>query len=145
MTDCIFCKIINGEIPSVKVYEDNLVYAFLDISQTTPGHTLLVPKEHVQDIFDYSPILAGDVLARLPKIAKGLDNAFPDMLGLNILNNNREAAYQSVFHSHWHLIPRYGEKDGFSLTFTNHMDDVSKEQLTSLAEQITQGISEVTE
>ncbi len=145
MTDCIFCKIINGEIPSAKVYEDDLVYAFLDISQTTPGHTLLVPKEHVQDIFDYSPTLAGDVLSRLPKIAKGLDKAFPDMLGLNILNNNREAAYQTVLHSHWHLIPRYGEKDGFGLTFTNHMDDVSKEQLASLADQITQGISEVTE
>lgn len=145
MNDCIFCKIIKGEITSAKVYEDEVVYAFLDISQTTPGHTLVVPKEHVKDIFEYSEPLAAEVLKRIPKISKGLDQAFPDMLGLNILNNNREAAYQSVFHSHWHLIPRYGENDGFALKFTNHMEDVSKETLTELATQIANGINEVNE
>ena len=72
MTDCIFCKIIDGEIPSYKVYEDDVVCAFLDISQTTPGHTLVVPKKHVKDIFEYDGDLAAEVFARIPKIARAL-------------------------------------------------------------------------
>ena len=66
MSDCIFCKIIAGEIPSYKVYEDDLVYAFLDISQNTPGHTLLVPKEHVANLFDYDEQLAQDAPFVIP-------------------------------------------------------------------------------
>ena len=58
MNDCIFCKIINGEIPSYKVYEDEKVYAFLDITQVTKGHTLMIPKQHVADIFEYNDVLA---------------------------------------------------------------------------------------
>ncbi len=77
MTDCIFCKIIAGEIPSTKIYEDDEVLAFLDLSQATPGHTLLVPKQHVQDIFAYDTDLASRVFARLPKIARAIKLATP--------------------------------------------------------------------
>lgn len=63
MDNCIFCKIINQEIPSYKIYEDEKIYAFLDISQSTKGHTLIIPKEHVTDIFDYNEELASDVFA----------------------------------------------------------------------------------
>lgn len=136
MTDCIFCKIINGEIPNAKVYEDDKVYAFLDISQVTPGHTLLVPKEHVCDIFEYDEGLAAEVFSRLPKVAKALQKALPDMKGLNILNNNREIAYQTVFHSHIHLIPRYQEKEGFQLTFQNNQDNYQIEEFQALAKKI---------
>ncbi|MBG9980201.1 HIT family protein [Facklamia sp. DSM 111018] len=136
MTDCIFCKIINGEIPNAKVYEDDKVYAFLDISQVTPGHTLLVPKKHVCDIFEYDEHLASEVFSRLPKIAKALQQALPDMKGLNILNNNREIAYQTVFHSHIHLIPRYQEKEGFQLEFTNNQDNYQTEEFQALAQKI---------
>ena len=65
MENCIFCKIINQEIPSYKIYEDDKVYAFLDISQATKGHTLVVPKRHVADIFEYDPELAGEVFFRV--------------------------------------------------------------------------------
>ena len=92
MEDCIFCKIINGEIPSYKIYEDDIVYAFLDITQVTPGHTLVVPKKHAKDIFEYDEELASQVFARIPKIARALEKAYPDMQGLNIINNNREVA-----------------------------------------------------
>jgi histidine triad (HIT) family protein len=136
MENCIFCKIINQEIPSYKVYEDEKVYAFLDISQTTKGHTLLVPKKHVSDIFEYDPELAGEVFSRVPLIAKSLEKALPEMQGLNILNNNRELAYQSVFHSHIHFVPRYSEKDDFSIHFGHHQNAYTAEELTELASSI---------
>ena len=66
MTDCIFCKIIEGQIPSAKVYEDEDVYAFLDITQVTPGHTLFIPKTHVHNIFEYDEDLAAKVMTKLP-------------------------------------------------------------------------------
>ncbi|MGX6970632.1 HIT family protein [Vagococcus bubulae] len=140
MTDCIFCKIIEKEIPSYPVYEDDLVYAFLDITQTTKGHTLVIPKKHVTDIFEYDETLASDVFTRIPKIARALEKAFPDMVGLNMVNNNKEAAYQSVFHSHVHLIPRYGKEDDFSMTFADNGAKYSKEEMASIAHSINKEI-----
>lgn len=136
MEDCIFCKIANGEIPSYKIYEDDVVYAFLDLSQTTPGHTLIIPKTHVKDIFEYDNDLAGEVFNRIPKIARALEKALPDMKGLNIVNNNKEIAYQSVFHSHIHLIPRYDENDDFSIHFGNHQAQCNDVQMMELAKRI---------
>ncbi|MGX7164619.1 HIT family protein [Enterococcus massiliensis] len=136
MTDCIFCKLINQEIPSYKVYEDDKVYAFLDLSQVTEGHTLVVPKKHVTDIFDYDEPLAAEVFSRIPKIAKAIEKAFPEIKGMNIVNNNKELAYQSVFHSHFHLIPRYSKEDDFSMHFGNHMDQYTPEEMTAIAEKI---------
>jgi histidine triad (HIT) family protein len=141
MTDCIFCKIINQEIPSYKVYEDDKVYAFLDITQVTKGHTLLVPKKHVTDIFEYDPTLAGEVFARVPKVAQALEKAFPEIEGMNIINNNKELAYQSVFHSHIHLIPRYSKEDDFSIHFGNHQEDYSSEQMQEIAEKIAKQVT----
>ena len=140
MTDCIFCKIIEKEIPSYPVYEDDLVYAFLDITQTTKGHTLVIPKKHVTDIFEYDETLASYVFTRIPKIARALEKAFPDMVGLNMVNNNKEAAYQSVFHSHVHLIPRYGKEDDFSMTFADNGTKYSKEEMASIAQSINKEI-----
>lgn len=140
MTDCIFCKIIAGEIPSAKVYEDDAVYAFLDISQATPGHTLVIPKRHVADVFEYDEELAMEVWSRVPKIARALRQALPNMQGLNIVNNNGAAAYQTVFHSHVHLIPRYSEADGFSMHFENRMGHYSNEEFQQLASQIANEI-----
>lgn len=136
MENCVFCKIINQEIPSYKIYEDEVVYAFLDLTQTTKGHTLIIPKQHVVDIFDYDSQLAGDFFARVPKIARALEKAFPDMGGLNIVNNNKALAYQSVFHSHLHLLPRYEESDDFSLTFKDNSSQYTVESMMKLAETI---------
>ena len=136
MTDCIFCKIISGEIPSYTVYEDDEVYAFLDLSQVTKGHTLVIPKKHVADIFDYDDDLAASLFARVPKIARALEKAFPDMQGLNLVNNNKELAYQSVFHSHIHLIPRYTTDDDFALTFKDNQTNYTASEMQMLAETI---------
>ncbi|MDH6365564.1 histidine triad (HIT) family protein [Enterococcus sp. PF1-24] len=136
MENCIFCKISQQEIPSYKIYEDEEVYAFLDISQTTKGHTLVIPKKHVQDIFEYDEELASRLFARVPKIARALEAALPDMLGLNVVNNNKEMAYQSVFHSHIHLIPRYSKKDDFSIHFGNHQANTNAAELEALAATI---------
>ena len=140
MTDCIFCKIINREIPSYPVYEDDEVYAFLDITQTTKGHTLVIPKTHVKDIFDYDDELAGMLFSKIPKISRGLEKAFPDMKGLNLINNNKELAYQSVFHSHIHLIPRYSKDDDFSITFKNNGDNYSAADMTEIAKLIRESV-----
>lgn len=136
MKDCIFCKIINKEIPSYPVYEDNEVYAFLDITQTTKGHTLVIPKKHVQDIFEYEEGLAESLFSRVPKIARAMEKAFPEMKGLNIINNNKEIAYQSVFHTHIHLIPRYSKEDDFKLVFADNGKNYSTEEMNQIAEAI---------
>ncbi|KKE79205.1 HIT family protein [Bacilli bacterium] len=137
--DCIFCKIINGDIPSAKVYEDEHVYAFLDISQVTKGHTLVIPKTHVKDIFETPPEVAKELYARIPKVANAIKETYQP-LGLNTLNNNGEAAEQSVFHLHIHLIPRYGEGDGYTPNWTVHTDDYTSEDLQQIAKEIGQNI-----
>ncbi|TFI72202.1 HIT family protein [Carnobacterium divergens] len=136
MNDCVFCKIINHEIPSHVVYEDDDVLAFLDITQVTPGHILVIPKKHVTDIFEYDEILAQTVFSRIPKIARGIEKSNPAIQGMNIINNNREMAYQSVFHSHFHLIPRYGKKDDFTMHFGNNMKKYPPEKLAEIAATI---------
>lgn len=138
MKDCIFCKIIAGEIPSAKVYEDEEVFAFLDITQVTPGHTLVIPKKHIENLMEYTEDEIAEVSKRLPKIARAILKAFPNAEGINLINNNGEAAYQSVFHSHFHLIPRYDEDDGFSMQFipSEHEQEEFQARAQKIAEHI---------
>lgn len=133
--DCIFCKIIDGEIPSAKVYEDNQIYAFLDISQVTKGHTLVIPKTHTKNIYETSPEVAQELFSRIPKIANAIKEVYKPV-GMNLLNNNEEAADQSVFHIHIHIIPRYGDGDGYSSNWVTHTDDYSSEDLQQIAKEI---------
>lgn len=133
MTDCIFCKIVAGDIPSSKVYEDDQVLAFLDITQVTPGHTLIIPKQHVADVFDMDSEIASQVFARVPKIARQLKEKLGAQ-GLNIINNNGELAGQTVFHSHIHLLPRLDETDGLDIRFTTKEPDFAK--LGQLAQEL---------
>jgi len=116
MENCIFCKIIKNEIPSYKVYEDADVYAFLDITQVTKGHTLVIPKQHHATIFELPPEISSKLFKVVPHISRMLNTAF-DPIGLNIINNNKEPL-QSLNHYHLHLIPRY-KNDGFELGFTS--------------------------
>lgn len=138
MENCIFCKIIAGDIPSSKVYEDDQVVAFLDISQTTKGHTLLIPKEHVRNVLTMSQETSESLFARLPKVARAVQKA-TGAIGMNILNNNEAIAGQTVFHAHIHLIPRYSADDDVTITFTEH--EPNFETLSKLAEQISQEVN----
>lgn len=140
MDNCIFCKIISGEIPSAKVYEDEEVYAFLDITQVTPGHTLIIPKKHVRDIFEYDEDLAQSLFKRVPRVAKAIKKSFPECQGINIIQNNGEVAYQSVFHSHIHLIPRYSKSDDFSMSFKDNSNSYANDEFQDRAKFIQQNI-----
>lgn len=120
MDSCIFCSIVRGDIPSYKVYEDTDVMAFLDITQVTKGHTLVIPKKHVSDVFDLSAELAAKIFSAIPLISNQLNDTLRP-IGLNIVNNNKEPL-QSVFHYHIHLIPRY-PNDDFILSFAGSPKD----------------------
>ncbi|HCZ1052549.1 TPA: HIT family protein [Staphylococcus aureus] len=136
MSETIFGKILTGEIPSFKVYEDDYVYAFLDISQVTKGHTLLIPKKASANIFETDEETMKHIGAALPKVANAIKRAFnPD--GLNIIQNNGEFADQSVFHFHFHLIPRYeNDIDGFGYKWETHEDILDNDAKQQIAEQI---------
>ncbi|HEK6226433.1 TPA: HIT family protein [Staphylococcus aureus] len=136
MSETIFGKILTGEIPSFKVYEDDYVYAFLDISQVTKGHTLLIPKKASANIFETDEETMKHIGAALPKVANAIKRSFnPD--GLNIIQNNGEFADQSVFHIHFHLIPRYeNDIDGFGYKWETHEDILDNDAKQQIAEQI---------
>ena len=137
----IFDKIINGEIPSYKIYEDQDIFVFLDISQMTKGHALLVPKKHLENIFDYDDEDAAKILSKLPMIAQAIKKSDKNIIGMNIISNNGEAAGQSVFHSHWHLIPRY-QDDGVNIEAIDNSANYTPEDLLKIAEQIKGEINE---
>ena len=91
MTDCIFCKIVAGEIPAYKIYEDDDILAFLDITQTTKGHTLVIPKTHVRNVLAMTEPQTANLFAKIPTIATQLTTKL-GASGLNILQNNEEVA-----------------------------------------------------
>lgn len=134
--DCIFCKILKGDIPSYTVYEDNIVKAFLDISQGTPGHTLVIPKTHVKDIFAYDSDLAAAVFSRIPRIARAVQASDSAITGMNIVNNNGKVAYQSVFHSHFHLVPRYTDDDDFQMIFKDNSGNYTPDDYAAIQSKI---------
>lgn len=137
--NCIFCKIINGDIPAAKVYENEHVLAFLDISQVTKGHTLIIPKLHQQDVFELEPDTAKEIFSIVPKIANAIKDTYAP-IGLNILNNNGKPAGQAVFHYHLHLIPRYGKGDGFGAVWEDHSSQYNNEALQQIAKDITASV-----
>ena len=136
MSECIFCQIVSGQIPSSKVYEDEEVLAFLDITQVTKGHTLVIPKKHYRNMLEMDAEAASSLFARVPKIAKQLQDKL-GASGVNIINNNEEAAGQTVFHTHVHLLPRFDATDGLKLTFETHEPDFAA--LAQLAQEIFLG------
>ena len=111
--DCIFCKIINGDIPSYKLYEDDLVYAFLDLNQKAVGHTLVVPKKHFKDIYD----IDSETLLRIFEVAKKLSLKISETFnadGVSFTQNNGDA--QEVKHFHLHIYPFYNvNKEKFDI------------------------------
>ena len=136
MENCIFCKIINKQIPSSVVYEDNDVVAFLDISQATKGHTLVLPKKHYANLLE----IEEDVLAKVIKVAKTIATSMQDSLGakgFNLVNNCNEIAGQSVMHFHLHIIPRYDHEEFVIAPKENG----NKFDLKEIQEQIKNGLA----
>lgn len=106
MNDCIFCKIIRQEIPSRVVYENEHVYAFLDIQPVHPGHTLVIPKIHAANLLEVDQASLLKTVEILPKIARAIMEA-TGASGFNLAQNNGEVAGQTVHHLHFHIMPRH--------------------------------------
>lgn len=104
MTNCLFCKIINGEIPCYKIYEDNKTLAFLDISGDAYGHTLVVPKKHFDNIYETTPESISDIFKTIKTITNHYKSLGFD--GVNIVNNSGTSSGQTINHIHFHLFPR---------------------------------------
>ena len=138
MSDCLFCKIAQGEIPCQKIYEDDDVLAFLDISQTTIGHTLVIPKKH----FDNFLATPKEIMHKCMDVAQTIGQVQIRDLhakGVNILSNCYKEAGQTIIHFHIHVIPRYYEGDGFKLEMhENH--ELPNLNLPAIASSIKKGI-----
>jgi histidine triad (HIT) family protein len=130
--DCIFCKIVAGELPAAKVYEDERTFAFMDISPWTRGHTLVIPKEHARDLGE----VGAEDLAACAATAQRIALRQREQLGaagVNLLNSFGEAAWQTVFHFHVHVIPRYPD-DPLRLPGTPGQS--SPDELAALAKEL---------
>ena len=109
MEDCIFCKLANGEIETNTLYEDDDFRVIFDVSPATEGHVMILPKKHYANVFELPEELASKVYVLAKKVAAALKE-ITGCNGVNILQNNGEAAGQTVFHFHMHVIPRYHEE-----------------------------------
>ena len=122
MGETIFQKIIDGEVPADKVYETDRVLAFLDIKPVHKGHTLVIPKMAVQDIFVLGEEDAAHLMQAIVIVANAVKEA-TDALGVNVLSNSGAAAGQAVFHLHFHIIPRFKKGEFHPLPHTTYADD----------------------
>ncbi len=105
-SNCIFCKIANGEIPSRTIEENDMFRVVLDVGPATRGHALILPKEHYRNLYDLPEEMAAEAVKMAKKIALKMKEKL-NCDGVNIVQNNEEAAGQTVFHFHMHVIPRY--------------------------------------
>jgi histidine triad (HIT) family protein len=140
MSDCIFCKIARGEIPCHKVYEDQEVIAFLDLSQVTPGHTLVIPKAHYETFLSVPKRLMHHVMDVAQRVGQ---IQISELLarGVNILTNCYPIAGQSIPHFHVHVIPRYAAGDGLRITMIDASEDV-KLNMPVLADKLARKLHE---
>mgnify|MGYP001038270821 CR=1 FL=1 len=132
-TNCIFCKIANGEIPSKTLYEDDKFRVILDLGPASKGHALILPKEHYADLYELPEETAGEVMKLAKKMAPQMTQRL-GCEGFNLVQNNGELAGQTVFHFHMHLIPRYrddGQKIGWK------PQEATQEELETIRAQIT--------
>ena len=140
--NCIFCAIISGNLPSSKVYEDNVCVAFMDIQPVNPGHVLVVPKNHVTDLSDLRPDTRIHIFQIAQQVAQKLPDSNLRCEGINLILAHGEVAGQEVFHVHLHIIPRY-KGDGFGFKFgPNYRNLPQREELDTIAAQIKQQLEE---
>ncbi|ALG84384.1 HIT family protein [Gordonia phthalatica] len=118
MSDCVFCEIVAGTSPAHIVYSDDDVVAFLDISPITAGHTLVVPRQHSSGLADLDPMVGGKIFATGQRLAAAMRAGAISADGVNLAMNDGRAAFQTVFHSHLHVVPRHsGDKFSFAKGF----------------------------
>ena len=134
--ECIFCKIVRGEIRCAEVYSDDSILAFLDIAPISKGHTLIIPKEHYENLFDM-PEELGNHFLKVMKIVGSAIMKTTGATGINVVMNNYSSAGQVVPHAHWHLVPRI-EGDGLFRLKQNKYD--SDEDMATLASKIKENI-----
>lgn len=132
MTDCVFCKIVGGQIPASMVYEDEDCVGFMDIGQVNPGHVLVAAKRHAQDLYALEDAQAAAVARAVARVARAIRAAFAPE-GLSVYQANGAAAGQTVFHYHVHLVPRFAN-DG--MTFTWPVRNPPREALEEYAARI---------
>jgi len=137
MSDCVFCKIVEGKIPSTKVHEDARTLAFMDIGQVNPGHVLVAVKPHVENIYGLDDALAAAVFQTAARVARAVKKAYTPA-GVTLYQANGPAAGQTVFHFHLHLVPRY-ENDGMHLTWP--AKNPPREQLEADAAKIRDALT----
>lgn len=130
--DCLFCKIANGELSSATVFENSEFRVILDRFPGSKGHILIIPKEHIDNIFDMDPDQGGRLFSLAVHLSKILKKEL-NMEGLNIVQNNGKIAGQTIFHFHLHLIPRYSG-DGVNITWKT--TEPTEEELNSLAKRL---------
>lgn len=131
--DCIFCKLANGQIPTNKIYEDDDFTVILDAQPATKGHALIIPKKHFDDLYGIDDEVSSKIMPLAKKVGTHMKEALK-CDGLNVLQNNGEAAGQTVFHFHVHLIPRYSDSNAIlnwsHCSFTEEQTREIRELLT---------------
>lgn len=136
--DCIFCKIIDGEIPAIKVLDEELVIAFMDINPSSKGHMLVVPKNHAENIFEISESDLANLIKAVKRCAKAVKEAL-NAEGITILQLNGKASDQIVPHLHIHIIPRW-ENDGLSIS-NWEMKPGDMEEINNIARKVKEQIT----
>lgn len=131
--DCIFCKLANGVIPTNVLFEDDIVTVFFDASPASMGHVLIVPKEHFDNVYSLDENTAGHIFQVAVKIANAIKETL-DIDGLNIVQNNGEAAGQTVFHFHMHIIPRY---KGDTVDIKWVPNEITQDEINAIKEKIS--------
>lgn len=134
MTDCIFCQIINGDIPSFKLYENEHILAILDIEPLSKGHALIIPKQHAAKLHEIPDETLQHILPVTKKLAVAME-----LEDYNLLQNNGELAHQAVMHAHFHLIPKYSQNDGLQYNFKHLTMNMS--ELSNVAKDIAAKIN----
>jgi histidine triad (HIT) family protein len=137
MSETIFAKIIRGDVPSHKVYEDDHVLAFLDVAPLSSGHTLLIPKEPARTLDEVSDTTAAALGRALPRICRALKQV-TGCAAYNVLQNNESLAHQAVFHVHFHIIPKPDSERGLGLKWVTQKLDQST--AGAFAEQLRQAL-----
>ncbi len=132
MTDCVFCRIVAGQIPSTRVYEDEQVLAFMDIGEVNPGHVLVALKAHAENLYALDDAQAAAVARASARVARAIRTAFAPG-GLSVYQANGAAAGQTVFHYHVHLVPRH---DGDGMAFTWPVKNPPRDRLEANAAKI---------